>query len=182
MRRQLAAIAVALLVAAPSLAQELPTRKAGLWEMKMVFDGAPMPAQTMRQCIDQATDKAMQAQHGSGGAQGAVCSKQDFKTVGGTMTFDTVCKLGAATTTTKGTITGSFDSAYTMKITTTTAGGPPIPGMAPGGETKMTVEAKHLGACQTGQKPGDIIMPNGMKMNVLEMPKMGAPGGMPPGR
>ena len=89
------------------------------------------------------------------------------------MTFDTVCKLGAATTTTKGTITGSFDSAYTMKITTKTAGGPPIPGMAPGGETKMTVEAKHLGACQTGQKPGDIIMPNGMKMNVLEMPKMG---------
>ena len=139
--RQLAALAVTVLLAAPALAQDLPARKPGLWEMKMVFDGIPLPAQTMRQCIDQATDKAMQSQFGAA-AQGA-CSKQDLKNVGGTMTFDTVCKIGAATTTTRGVITGSFDSGYTMKITN--SGGPSIPGMAPGGETKMTIEAKYLG-------------------------------------
>ena len=181
MRRPLAAIAVTLLFAAPALALDMPTRKAGLWEMKMVFDGSPMPPQSMRHCIDQATDKAMQSQFGSGGAQGAICSKQDFKNAGGTLTFDSVCKIGPTTMSTKGVVTGSFDSGYTMKITSTSAGGPPIPGMAPGGETKMTIEAKYLGACQAGQKPGDIMMSNGMKMNVLDMQKMGAPGGMMPG-
>jgi hypothetical protein len=49
--------------------------------------------------------------------------------------------------------------------------------MAQGGQTKMTIEAKYLGGCQAGQKPGDIVMSNGMKMNVLDMQKMGAPGG-----
>jgi Protein of unknown function (DUF3617) len=187
MRRRFAVVAVALLSAAPALALDMPARKAGLWEMKMVFDGSPMPAQTMRQCIDQATDKAMQSQFGSGGAQGATCSKQDIKNAGGTTTFDTVCKIGPTTTATRGTITGSFDSAYTMKITSSSAGGPPIAGMAPGGETRMTIEAKYLGGCQAGQKPGDVVMSNGMKMNVLEMQKMGAggmgaPGGMTPAR
>ena len=178
MCRRFAVVAVALLFAAPATALDMPTRKTGLWEMKMVFDGRNMPAQTMQQCIDPATDKAMQARYG--GAQGS-CSKQDVADAGGTMTFDTVCKVGAATTTTHGVVTGSFDSAYTMQITSKSAGGPPIPGVPAGGETKMTIEAKYLGACQAGQKPGDIIMSNGMKMNVLEMPKMG-PGGMTPGR
>jgi hypothetical protein len=185
MRRQLTAIAVTLLFAAPALALDMPLRKAGLWEMKMVFDGRSMPAQTMRQCIDQATDKAMQVQYG--GAQGA-CSKQDIKTVAGALTIDSVCKVGAATTTTHGVVTGSFDSAYTMNVTSTSAGGPPMPGATPGAETKITIEAKYVGACQAGQKPGDIMMSNGMKMNVLDMPKMGgaggmaAPGGMMPAR
>ncbi|HET7679451.1 MAG TPA: DUF3617 family protein [Xanthobacteraceae bacterium] len=179
MRRHFAVIAATLFFAAPAFALDMPMRKAGLWEMKMVFEGSPMPPQAMRQCIDQATDKAMQAQYGGGGAQGATCSKQDFKNAGGgTMTFDTVCKTGPTTTATKGTITGSFDSGYTMKITSTSAGGPPVPGMAPGGETRMTIEAKYLGGCQAGQKPGDIMMGNGVKMNIRDMQKMGAGGGM----
>ena len=184
MRRQFAAVAVTVLFAAPALALDMPTRKAGLWEMKMVFEGLPVPAQTMRQCIDQATDQAMQSQFGAA-AQGT-CSKQDIKNAGGTMTFDAVCQIGPATTTMQGVVTGSFDSNYTMKITTKSTGGPPIPGMTPGGETKMTIEAKHLGACQAGQKPGDMIMSNGMKMNVLDLQKMmdgiTPPGGMTPGR
>jgi hypothetical protein len=40
----------------------------------------------------------------------------------------------------------------------------------------MKLEAKWLGACAAGQKPGDMMMGNGMKMNVLELQKMrGAP-------
>ena len=179
MRRQLAAIAVTVLFAAPALALDMPMRKAGLWEMKMVFEGMPLPPQTMRQCIDQATDKAMLAQFG--GAAQEACSKQDVKAVGGTLTFDSVCKIGPATMTTNGVVTGSFDSGYTMKITSTSTGGPPIPGMAPGGETKMTIEAKHLGACQAGQKPGDMMMSNGMKMNVLDMQNMMSGGTTPEG-
>ena len=172
--RSAAVIATTLIFAAPALAQEMPTRKAGLWEMKMMSEGGGMPPQTMKQCIDAATDKAMQSQFG-GGAQGT-CSKQDIKKAGATTTIDSVCTVGGATTTSHIVVNGSFDSGYTMKIASTTGGG-----RAPG-ETRMTIEAKHLGACQAGQKPGDIVMANGMKMNVLDMQKMGAPGGMmPPG-
>jgi hypothetical protein len=47
-----------------------------------------------------------------------------------------------------------------------------MPAVAPGAATHMKIEAKWLGACTTGQKPGDVIMANGMTMNVLDMPKM----------
>jgi hypothetical protein len=43
----------------------------------------------------------------------------------------------------------------------------------------MNIAAKWLGACKADQKPGDIIMASGMKMNVTDMPR-GGPGG-PPG-
>jgi hypothetical protein len=180
--RSAAIIAATLILSAPALGEEMPARKPGLWEMKMMAEGGGMPPQTMKQCIDAATDKAMQSQFG-GGAQGT-CSKQDVKKAGATTTIDSVCNVGGATTTSHIVVTGSFDSGYTMKISSTAAGG-----RAPG-ETRMTIEAKHLGACQAGQKPGDIIMAGGMKMNVLDMQKLGAgagaggmmPGGMMPGR
>src|SRR5258708_29719510 len=38
---------------------EMPTRKAGLWEMKMVRTGSPVPDMTMQHCTDETTDKAM---------------------------------------------------------------------------------------------------------------------------
>jgi hypothetical protein len=47
-------------------------------------------------------------------------------------------------------------------------------------ETNMTVESKWLGACKADQKPGDIIMANGMKMNINDRTP-GRAGGMPPG-
>jgi hypothetical protein len=52
-------------------------------------------------------------------------------------------------------------------------------GVAPGGESHMTISAKWFGACVGGQKPGDVMMGNGMKMNVLELQKAGGPLGRP---
>ena len=48
------------LLAAPAFALDMPTRKAGLWEIKMEFEGrSNLPVQTMKQCTDAATDKLM---------------------------------------------------------------------------------------------------------------------------
>jgi hypothetical protein len=41
----------------------------------------------------------------------------------------------------------------------------------PGGKMVITMEAKWLGACAADQKPGDIVMSNGMKINVPELQK-----------
>jgi Protein of unknown function (DUF3617) len=167
--------AAALLSAAPAFALDMPTRKAGLWEIKMAFEGRNLPATVIKQCVDATTDKLMNANFGGSALE--ACSKKDIKNSGGVMTVDSVCSFGAGTTTSHAVVTGSFDSAYTVNVTSTRQGGPAIPGVAPGTPTHMTVEGKRLGNCEAGQKAGDIMMGNGIKMNILDLPKM---GGAPP--
>ena len=48
---------LALLPAGDAAAVELPVRKAGLWEMKVVRSGSPVPDMTMQHCTDESTDK-----------------------------------------------------------------------------------------------------------------------------
>ena len=128
--RRLVIVVAGVVAAAPAFALDLPTRKAGLWELKMIFEGRNLPATTMKHCTDAATDKLMNANFGGSNEQH--CSKQDMKTSGGTITVDSVCKFGETTTTSHAVITGSFDSAYTMKVASTRQGGLAVPGMAPG--------------------------------------------------
>ena len=127
MTRQLALIGSAVcLVLSTGVASavDLPIRKAGLWEMKMLRTGGPMPEITMQHCTDETTDKEMSAAASPMAKE--VCSKQDIQK----------------------TATGDVS------------------------DTTMTIEAKWLGACKSDQKPGDIIMPGGMKMNVKDMEKL----------
>jgi len=168
--RLLAILAFALIIT-PAAAQEMPARKAGLWEMKMTFEGRSMPPQAMQHCTDAATDKAMQEMGGN--MRSDMCSKRDIKQAGNTIVMDSVCNIGGAVTTSHGVVTGDFNSAYTIKISSKREGGS-VPGMP--AETQMSIEAKWTGPCKADQKPGDIIMANGMKMNVNSMP--GAPGGV----
>jgi hypothetical protein len=148
----------------PAFAAELPSRKPGLWEMKMEFESRSTPAQTMRQCIDASTDQMMQSNLGSSGQN--ACSKRDVQRSADTITIDSVCTVGGKTTTSHAVITGSFDSAYTMTITSDSAA-------APGRKSRMTMAAKWLGPCSGDQKPGDMIMGNGTKINILDMQKRG---------
>ena len=177
MHRYPAIVAIVLLSAVPAFALDLPTRKAGLWELKMEFQGRDIPAQLMQQCTDANTDKLMTLNFG--GAAERNCQKRDVQNNGGTITVDSVCSFGETTTTSHAIVSGDFNSAYTIQIDSTRQGGRPIPGVAPGGESHMTIAAKWLGPCASGQKPGDVMMGNGMKMNVLDIQKMGGAPGRP---
>ena len=42
-----------------ALAEDLPLRKAGLWEMKITKVGGSVPEMTMQHCTDPTTDKEM---------------------------------------------------------------------------------------------------------------------------
>src|ERR1041385_5951179 len=132
-RMRLATLLPAAFVVTPALAQDMPSRKAGLWEMTMTFEGRGAPPQTMQQCIDASTDKAMQDM--SQGTRGQSCSKREMKKVGDTIVFDSVCNTGAGTATSHGVVSGDFNSAYTVKINSKRAGGPQIPNMP--AETNM---------------------------------------------
>ena len=166
---RLAVAALCLITSAPALALDMPTRKAGLWELKMTFEGRKIPPQTMKHCTDAATDKLMNGNYGGSAQQN--CSKQDMTNSNGSIVVDSVCNFGGATVTSHAVVTGSFDSAYKVDVTSTRSGGPVAAGMAAKGSTHMVIEAKWLGPCAAGQKPGDIIMSNGMSMNVLNLPK-----------
>ena len=178
-RHRLPLVALCLLAAAPAGALDLPARKVGLWELKMTFEGRNTPPQTMQHCIDAATDKLMSSI--GGGMRQDMCSKQDMRKTGGTITVDSVCQLGPMTITSQAVITGDFNSAYTVKVTSQRTGGPSMPGMPGDGASNMTIEAKWQGACQAGQQPGDIIMADGRKVNVRDFQNVPGIGGRPAG-
>jgi hypothetical protein len=173
MRHPLHAVSIAalsVLAGAPAAALDLPARKAGLWEVKMAFEGRNLPPQVLQQCIDAATDKMM-GSLGSNLSQG-MCSKQDVQKVGSTLVIDSVCQIGGMTTTSHGVVSGDFNSNYTVKVTSTRTGGPAIPGAPADGKSNMTIEAKWISACKPDQKPGDMIMADGRKINIVDMQNM----------
>jgi hypothetical protein len=162
----LGACLLATLAAPDAAAVELPVRKAGLWEMKMLRPGAPAPEMTMQHCTDETTDKAMSSSFSP--ASKDMCSKQDIqKTAAGYVT-DSVCTVAGVTMTTHSEIVGDFNSAYTVKATSHSQGGP----AAVPRDSTTAIEAKWLGACKADQKPGDIMMPGGVKMNITDMERL----------
>jgi len=162
-----------LLIAAPASAVDLPTRKAGLWELTMDFHNTRLPHQTMRQCTDADSDRLMNLNFAGSNEQ--ACSKKDIVPNGTGYVVDSICNFGGVTTTSHAVVTGSFDSAYSVDVNSTREGGPAMPGAATGAASHMTIAAKWLGPCAAGEKPGDVIMSNGMKMNVIELQKARGP-------
>ena len=170
MTRQLVCLgsAVVLLALGPACeasAVELPIRKAGLWEMKVLRTGSPVPDMTMQHCTDATTDKQMST---SFSPSKDICSKQDIQKTASGYVSDSVCGVAGMTITSHAEITGDFNSAYTVKSSSHSERGP---SSVPRDSTTM-IEAKWLGACKPDQKPGDIMMPGGMKMNILDLDKM----------
>lgn len=154
------------LVLATSLAsaQDLPARKSGQWEIKMLPDAGGMPAMTMQACVDEGSDKAMMRAGLS--MSESMCSRQKMKQEGDTFVIDSTCQVGSTTTESHVVISGDFQSAYSVKITSQSTG--PMAAMA--GAGNMTQEARWIGPqCADGLSPGDMLMPGGMKINVNEM-------------
>lgn len=172
MRRSLLLL-VSCLVAAPSFALDLPTRKGGLWEMTMDFHNSQLPHQTMKQCTDAGSDRLMNMNFA--GSNERACSKKDIVKNGSGYVIDSICSFSGMTTTSHAVVTGSFDSAYSVDVTSTRSGGPAVPGLPAHGESHMTIIAKWVGPCAAGEKPGDVMMSNGMKMNVLDLQKARRP-------
>jgi Protein of unknown function (DUF3617) len=158
--------ALAALSAPGALGEELPARKPGLWEMKVVKTGSPIPEMTIQHCSDAATDKDMNNSVSPFAKQN--CSKQDIQKTATGYVGDTVCSVASISVTSHAEIVGDFNSAYTVTTISHSEGGPAgLPR-----DTTTKIEAKWLGACKPDQKPGDIVMPGGFKMNIHDMDKL----------
>jgi Protein of unknown function (DUF3617) len=143
-------------------AADMPQRKPGLWEINMQANGMPNMG-AIQQCIDQNTDDLMQQRAKQNKTD---CSVMDIKPQGNKVSIHSVCKFEGSTATTDAVFVGAFESSYKGEMTTRF--NPPMHGMS---ESKMIQDARWLGPCKPGQKPGDVIMPNIGGVNVNEMLK-----------
>jgi len=143
-------------------ADDMPTRKAGLWEVTMHMSVANMPPQVMKFCTDAATDAAL-FKLGMNAAQG-MCSHQDMHRSGSVVTVDTECKLGETDMTSHSVMTFTGDTAYQTE--SKSHFNPPMMGRS---DSTTTQEAKWTGPCPADMQAGDLIGPNGMKMNMKSL-------------
>jgi hypothetical protein len=164
MRIARAAVFLILAGALPAVADELPVRKAGLWEIKTEISEIHTPKEhimgasaAVRQCTDDATDEMLLL---STVPFGLVCPRRDVERSGDTVTIKAACTVDGESATTDAVIRGRFDSAYTMTVRAT----------RPGSEMTEAQTAKWLGPCAADQKPGDIVR-DGRKTNVLDQKK-----------
>ena len=158
--------AVAAGFALPALAQiATPTRKAGYWDQTMVMAGNHPTTMKTQFCTDANVEKSISA-FGQGASQ-SMCSKNVIRKTLTGYAFESTCKVGNGTSVSSGTATGDFNTGYTVNMVSKTTP-PPAPGM---GETKMTITAKWVGPCPAGKKPGDMVMPGGMTVNIANVGK-----------
>lgn len=153
---------VAILFPVQTLANELPPIKAGLWAVDTQNGGRS--AGTMKQCINKEVFEEML----SAGQKmmGGMCSKMEVKKDGDVYRSSMRCKIGGSQMRADSEISGDFNSEYTT--TTRSSFSPPFMGQ---GDSTTVNSARYLGECTAGMKPGDMITPDGKKMNVLTMMK-----------
>ena len=147
-------------------AQDIPVRKAGLWQITTngSTGATKNPEQTMQQCVDTASDKAMQ-QMATGMMAGMKCDKNDNKKDGNKFVGHSICQMGPSKMETKSVTSGDFEKEYSMTGESTF--NPPMAGIS---SSKSQMVAKWVGPCKADQKPGDVIV-NGQKITMLNMGK-----------
>jgi hypothetical protein len=161
--------AVALLGAKASIAhaQELPSRKAGQWEVRTVTEKPIVaPPIVTQMCLDAATDREL-LNFGLRASKDS-CKRYELKREGKAWVIDAECKIGPISSASHITITGDFQSAVAVKIEGTTQG---IAAAGAGPQqTLMTQTSRWIAAaCAEGMVPGDILLGKGMKMNVKQL-------------
>ena len=149
--------------APPPAAPDRPHREPGLWEQHVSVDGLE-GVQTIQLCIDKSSDGKLSL-YSAQAATGRCDTNQMLRKTDGSWAFSSVCDMGSGgKVTTAGTITGDVARAYTVQSDSTTVGAA-VPQM--NGDHKVNITAAWQGPCRPGQKGGDLILPGGIKMNIL---------------
>lgn len=141
------------LAAAPVRAKdELPARQPGLWATQMQMAGMPAGMGNSQHCVDAATDAAMQNQALAGDGEMRCVHKVSQRSAGlVVMQADCSGAEGKAHMTAR--ISGDMQRSYQVDNHVTFT--PPRNGMR---EANMVIQARHMGACPAGMKPGEVRM------------------------
>lgn len=147
----------------PAGADELPIRKPGLWDIKIKLTGGAAPTAMMRHCTDESVDRKMSTMFNP--LAPAPCTTSNILKERDHYTIDSSCSADDKTVKVHSDVSGDFQSSYTVVTDTKIQDDPDSDPTL----TSMTLEGKYAGACKAGQKPGDVIMAGGLKVNVKDM-------------
>ena len=161
-RRTVRLLATACILPALGILQDAaaqaPKRKPGLWQQTV--SGSGMPPQTMGMCVDEKSDDLM----ASRAKQSQNCEQQAMRREGNAFVVESICRDQGTTVRTRGRFSGDFNTQYAGELRSTFE--PPMQGMR---ESTHKIEARWVGPCRPGQKPGDVVMEGVGGMNVQEM-------------
>ena len=149
----------AALNCAAASAIDFPTMKSGLWESSVTREGAPARAGATKMCMDAAVQKEMM-ELGMGTMKN-MCSKNDVRRDGNRIYGSAECKFGESTMKSTSVTTFTGDIAYRTEVKASYE--PPMMGMTSG---TTVIDAKWSGPCPTGMQVGDVVMPDGRKVNM----------------
>lgn len=144
-------------------ADELPIRKPGLWEIKIKLTGGAAPTAMMRHCTDETVDRQMSTMFNP--LVPPPCTKSSIRKEGDNYTIDSSCTADDKLVRIHSDVSGDFASAYTVVTETKTQDDPDSDPTL----SSMTLEGKYAGSCKFGQKPGDVTLAGGMKVNIKDM-------------
>ena len=167
MLRSVATVAFAcfsLTVVDVSLAStQLPLRKAGKWEQKTTMDeGGKKHEQALTICIDgnmeRNTALASNADHKS------QCSKYEVKKDGDKVVIDATCKMNGRDVESRTEMSGDFQNAFDVKISSTTSGIQDLHSISIARVIEQ--QGKYLGESCGDLKAGEAMGTDGTKLMV----------------
>ncbi len=164
MRLVVVAVTLASLAIPASAQIAAPKRKAGYWEQTMTMQSPRAMTMTSQFCTDPSVEAKVSALGQAGPGQD--CDAPKIARSAGGFTFESTCRIAGRTTHTKGVATGDFNSNYKLDMTSDAGGAP----------SRMQIASKWVGPCPAGKKPGDMVMPGGITVNIVTM------AGRAPGR
>lgn len=170
---RLAGVAVLCMAALPVLAHaasgdpraDLPARKAGLWEVTVQAhaSGGAMrqPAQTVRQCTDVPAERVMLLSIVPGQEQ---CRRFTVTRIAESGGYDItgICSVHDQRVVVSAQLRGDLQSVYSGSYRVEHAAAVPM------GNGPVDFQGRWLGQCGPGQRPGDMVLPNGIKVNVVD--------------
>jgi hypothetical protein len=132
---------------------EPPYFKDGLWQATTTHNVGGKPTQiTLKLCQNRDTQKK-DREFSASLRKRSQCTYKVTHPTATTYVTEDQCPAGKPST--RGTITFTNENAYKMEMHR-------ISGTD---DSAMTIDAKYLGSCPADMKPGDVIMPDGTKMN-----------------
>lgn len=138
----------------------LPARKSGLWEVTLRGDSpGPRQGQTVLQCTSTEAEAYMLMSIVPGQEN---CREARAVRRAGGYDIRTVCQVHDNRIETRLELAGDLQSAYRGRFVAKFS---QDPSRAP---APTVFEGRWLGACKSGQRPGDMVLPNGITVNVLD--------------
>ena len=159
-----AALALTLLLPTTVLAAgEPPPLHPGLREALTSSPDRPRAsAQVTRMCIDGQTQRRVLQQ--ASVAMLRMCSRHEYGMQAGRFVTNSYCTFAGSILEGRTETTFYRDTAYHTEV----VGRMMQPGRTVPAQ-KTIIDARHVGKCPAGMKAGDMMLPNGLRLNILDM-------------